>query len=55
MIDFKYNDGGRAEAGYKGDTGDCVTRAIAIAAELPYKEVYNRYKKIPKERRTKNR
>lgn len=36
------NDGGRSEAGYKGETGDCVTRAIAIAAELPYQEVYER-------------
>ena len=42
MIEFNFNDGGRADAGYKGMTGDCVTRAIAIAAELPYKEVYNR-------------
>jgi len=38
---FQYNDGGRREAGFKGDTGDCVTRAIAIATELPYKEVYD--------------
>lgn len=37
---YIWNDGGRAEAGYKGHTGDCVTRAIAIATELPYKEVY---------------
>lgn len=36
-----YNDGGRAAAGFKGDVGDCVTRAIAIAAELPYLEVYH--------------
>ena len=40
-IKFKYNDGGRKEAGRKGDTGDCVTRAIAIASELPYQEVYD--------------
>jgi hypothetical protein len=39
---FKYDDGGRSDAGRKGDTGDCVTRAIAIAAGLPYKEVYDR-------------
>ena len=26
-----YNDGGREAAGYKGDAGDCVARAIAIA------------------------
>lgn len=34
------NDGGRTEAGYQGKTGDCVVRAIAIAAQLPYEEVY---------------
>ena len=34
------NDGGRAAAGFKGSTGDCVTRAIAIATERPYLEVY---------------
>lgn len=39
---YTYNDGGRAAAGYKGHAGDCVTRAIAIAAELPYQEVYDR-------------
>jgi hypothetical protein len=40
MIDFTYDDGGRALAGYRGETDDCVTRAIAIAAKLPYFEVY---------------
>ena len=38
---FNYNDGGRAAAGYRGNTGDCVVRAIAIATGKPYKEVYN--------------
>ena len=33
-MEFNFNDGGRADAGYKGRTGDCVTRAVAIAAEL---------------------
>jgi hypothetical protein len=42
MSPFQYDDGGRAAAGYKGDTGDCVTRAIAIAMELPYERVYER-------------
>ena len=41
-ISFMYNDGGRANAGRKGYTGDCVARAIAIAAGLPYQEVYDR-------------
>jgi len=36
-----YNDGGRSEAGYRGKTGDCVTRAIAIATGKPYREVYD--------------
>lgn len=34
-------DGGRRAAGFKGYTGDCVTRAIAIATGKPYLEVYN--------------
>lgn len=38
---YEYNDGGRAAAGYRGDAGDCVTRAIAIATEVPYREVYD--------------
>ena len=36
-----YNDGGRLKAGFKGSSGDCVTRAIAIATGKPYIEVYN--------------
>lgn len=38
---FEYNDGGRAAAGYKGNAGDCVTRAIAIASGKLYQEVYD--------------
>lgn len=38
---FIYHDGGRKAAGFKGSTGDCVARAIAIAADLPYQEVYD--------------
>lgn len=36
-----YDDGGRAETGYQGIAGDCVTRAISVAAEIPYQEVYD--------------
>lgn len=36
-----YDDGGRAAAGFKGDAGDCVARAIAIATGLDYRTVYN--------------
>jgi hypothetical protein len=38
---YEYNDGGRSEAGYKGSTGDCVVRAISIASQRTYKEVYD--------------
>jgi hypothetical protein len=37
---YIYNDGGREAAGYKGGAGDCVVRAISIACEIPYDEVY---------------
>ena len=39
-LGFQRNDGGRLASGYKGETGDCVIRSIAIAAELPYAQVY---------------
>ncbi len=42
MMTWKYNDGGRADAGRKGDAGDCVCRAIVIATGLPYGQVYDR-------------
>lgn len=41
VMDFVYDDGGRAAAGYKGTTSDCVVRAIAIALQKPYQEVYD--------------
>jgi hypothetical protein len=39
-LPWVYDDGGRRESGFRGDTGDCVTRAIAIATGLPYADVY---------------
>jgi hypothetical protein len=56
IMSYVFNDGGRAEAGYKGKTGDCGVRAIAIVAGIPYQEAYdliNEYGK--KERNSKNR
>lgn len=35
------DDGGRAAAGYQGETGDCVCRAVAIATGRPYQEIYS--------------
>jgi len=37
---FEWNDGGRQAAGFQGGAGDCVVRAIAIAANMPYLTVY---------------
>ena len=48
---YQYDDGGRSAAGFKGETGDCVCRAIAIATQMPYKDVYdliNKYGKAEK-------
>ena len=36
-----YDDGGRKAAGYRGETGDCVVRAVAIATDQPYQVVYD--------------
>tara|TARA_R110000824_G_scaffold393706_1_gene593004 strand:- start:400 stop:864 length:465 start_codon:yes stop_codon:yes gene_type:complete len=64
MVFFVYDDGGRKAAAYKGreELRDCVTRAIAIAADLPYREVYfalskgNAAQRLSKrERQSKNR
>lgn len=35
-----FSDGGRKEAGYKGDVRDCACRSIAIATGKPYQEIY---------------
>lgn len=54
-MQFQYNDGGRADAGYKGTTGDCVCRAISIATERPYKEIYDLINQFSKSERTGKR
>lgn len=40
-MQFVFNDGGRAAAGYKGSASDCVTRSIAIVTGKPYQEIYD--------------
>tara|TARA_R100001530_G_C4219691_1_gene129629 strand:+ start:27 stop:560 length:534 start_codon:yes stop_codon:yes gene_type:complete len=40
-LGFKFNDGGRKLAEYKGFTGDCITRSICIATGLSYQKVYD--------------
>ncbi len=53
---YQYNDGGRAAAGYKGRAkGDCVARAIAIAANRSYQTVCDEIDALAKSERTGNR
>lgn len=58
-MDFSFfvkDDGGRAAAGYRGTTGDCVCRAIAIATGLPYQTVYDTINEVgSKERITRKK
>lgn len=54
-MDFVFHDGGRAGAGYKGTTRDCVTRAIAIATEKTYQEVYDALNHLAQAERTSKR
>jgi hypothetical protein len=39
-LPFVFDDGGRSDAGFRGTADDCVARAVAIAARLPYADVY---------------
>lgn len=55
MSHFRYDDGGRAAAGFKGSTGDCCCRAVAIASGLPYQVVYDLINEIAKRERTGKR
>lgn len=54
-MNWIYDDGGRAEAGFKGNTGDCVCRAISIATQMPYKEVYDIINQFGRSERTSKR
>lgn len=47
-------DGGRAEAGFTGSARDCVARAIAIALERPYAEVYAALNELAERERPRN-
>ena len=35
-VTHEYDDGGRKAAGFRGETNDCVCRAIAIVTGIPY-------------------
>lgn len=49
------DDGGRAAAGFKGKARDCVCRAIAIATEVPYREVYDALTSLSQSERSSKR
>jgi hypothetical protein len=55
IIGFKYNDGGRKAAGFKGSASDCVARAISIASGIPYKEVYDEINRRAKSERREDK
>lgn len=40
-IRWRYSDGGRQAAGYRGNAGDCACRAIAIAVGIGYQAAYD--------------
>lgn len=44
-----YDDGGRAAAGFRGQAGDCVCRALAIASARPYQQVYDELNELARE------
>ena len=44
---FNYDDGGRSKY-FKGETRDCVCRAICIATGRDYKEIYDLINEIAK-------
>ena len=37
---FEEDDGGRAAAGFRGYAKDCAIRAVAIALDLPYRQIH---------------
>lgn len=56
-VKFYYNDGGCAAEGFrqKKHCGDCVCRAIAIATQRPYSEIYDLILHYAKQERTGKR
>lgn len=56
MPEWTYNDGGRRDAGYKGETRDCACRAICIATGMAYQDAYELIiKYAARERPSKNK
>lgn len=49
------DDGGRADAGFKGEAGDCGVRAVAIALRLDYRYVYDAVNLLARDERPRGR
>ena len=41
MVGIRYDDAGRFEAGYKGNAGDCLCRALTVFSGIEYQSVYD--------------
>lgn len=55
-MEFVYSDGGRSNYFKAEHVGDCVTRAIANATGIDYKEIYDALNNLAKsERKTKRK
>lgn len=54
-MEWCFDDGGRAAAGFKGETRDCACRAAAIVTGRPYKEVYDLINEYAKSERAGKR
>lgn len=53
-MEWVHDDGGRAAAGFKGEAGDCVCRAISIATEKPYREIYDLINSMVKDKKSES-
>jgi len=49
MTKFIQTDGGRFDAGFKGEANDCVARAVAIITCRPYADVYKELSRFMKD------
>ena len=47
-MEFRYCDGGRSKYFKATNVGDCVTRTIANATSIDYKEIYDSLNRISK-------
>jgi hypothetical protein len=52
---WMFDDGGRAAAGFKGETRDCVVRSAAIVTGRAYREVYELVSELAKSERVGQR